>query len=252
MVVVSAKSDADTATATSMGRPSSRKREGGRVARGSPPYPSAGARRNRQPENGDADLRQGHRYHPGKGSRAGAPAYQQLLSYDSKRLDTVQLPTVYQTPGAKGTIVCLVLIWTHPEAELLRSAIRSTQPALTNTTGVIPCGGRELRVICRFALGAPHGAQRQARLFTEQTWHRDLALLNMTEAPGLGRGRSYDGKAWRMLEWAVLNHPEAAVIFKQDADSLVDYRRAVPTFLLMASRVAFQGKRTPKAQHPSR
>ena len=111
--------------------------------------------------------------------------------------DTVQLPGVYQAPGAKGIIVCLVLIWTHPEAELLRSAIRSTQPALTNTTGVIPCGGRELRVICRFALGAPHGAQRQARLFTEQTWHRDLALLNMTEAPGLGRGRSYDGKAWR-------------------------------------------------------
>ena len=165
--------------------------------------------------------------------------------HTSKRLETGQLPTVYQTPGAKGTIVCLVLIWTHPEAELLRSAIRSTQPALTNTTGVIPCGGRELRVICRFALGAPHGAQRQARLFTEQTWHRDLALLNMTEAPGLGRGRSYDGKAWRMLEWAVLNHPEAAVIFKQDADSLVDYRRAVPTFLLMASRVAFEGKRDP-------
>ena len=74
----------------------------------------------------------------------------------------------------------------------------------------------------------------------------------MTEAPGLGRGRSYDGKAWRMLEWAVINHPEAVVIFKQDADSLVDYRRAVPTFLMMASRVAFQDKRNPKAQHPSR
>ena len=139
----------------------------------------------------------------------------------------------------------------RPEAELLRSAIRSTLPALTNTTGVIPCGGHELRVICRFALGAPHGAQRQARLFAEQTWHRDLALLNMTEAPGLGRGRSYDGKAWRTLEWAVLNHPEATVVFKQDADSLVDYRRAVPTFLSMASRVAFQGKRIPK-ERPSR
>ena len=55
MVVVSAKSDTDTAIATSMGRPSSRKRGGEQVARGSPPYPSAGARRHRQPENGDAD-----------------------------------------------------------------------------------------------------------------------------------------------------------------------------------------------------
>ena len=178
-----------------------------------------------------------------------ASKYHQLALHKSKRLDTPS--SLPRTPGAKATIVCLVLIWTHPEAELLRSAIRSTQPALTNTTGVIPCGGHELRVICRFALGAPHGAQRQARLFAEQTWHRDLALLNMTEAPGLGRGRSYDGKAWRTLEWAVLNHPEATVVFKQDADSLVDYRRAVPTFLSMASRVAFQGKRIPK-ERPSR
>jgi len=154
-----------------------------------------------------------------------ASKYHQLALHKSKRLDTPS--SLPRTPGAKATIVCLVLIWTHPEAELLRSAIRSTQPALTNTTGVIPCGGHELRVICRFALGAPHGAQRQARLIAEQTWHRDLALLNMTEAPGLGRGRSYDGKAWRTLEWAVLNHPEATVVFKQDADSLVDYRRAL-------------------------
>ncbi|CAE8622489.1 unnamed protein product [Polarella glacialis] len=53
----------------------------------------------------------------------------------------------------------------------------------------------------------------------------DLALLNMTD------GSCNDGKTWHTFEWALRHFPDADLFFKQDDDTIVDWRLALPRML---------------------
>ena len=121
--------------------------------------------------------------------------------------------------------IVLVLIWTPPSKAVVRAVIRSTLPELTK--------GEPIEV--RFALGNSPVPEVRAMLATEQARCDDLALLAFNETEDKGFARSSSVKLWHTYAWALERRPAAELIFKQDSDALVDWRRALRTMLASAS-----------------
>lgn len=123
----------------------------------------------------------------------------------------------------------VVMITSPPNTFKWRRMIRKPLRELTRGVKV---AGRSASLSVRFAVGkldvatVPRLRPRiQALLAAEQDAHGDLAFLNMTD------GSCNDGKTWYTFEWALRHFPDADVIFKQDDDTIVDWRLALPRML---------------------
>lgn len=126
-------------------------------------------------------------------------------------------------------VLVVAMITTPPMSFRWRRMIRKYLPEITMGVAAV---GRDVEMVVRFAVGGPPQEMRprlkpqlRAMLAAEQEYHRDLAVLNMTD------GSCNDGKTWYTFEWAAKHFPEAELVFKLDDDTVVDWRVAMPQML---------------------
>eukprot|EP00928_Gymnodinium_smaydae_P002092 TRINITY_DN10733_c0_g2_i1.p1 TRINITY_DN10733_c0_g2~~TRINITY_DN10733_c0_g2_i1.p1 ORF type:complete len:328 (-),score=49.22 TRINITY_DN10733_c0_g2_i1:574-1455(-) len=114
--------------------------------------------------------------------------------------------------------------------------VRVALPELT--AGVIALG-RSANVVVRFAVGKPPldlgpaaAAELERALAGEQEMHGDLARLPHPDGHKATHSSGQkNGKVWHLLAWALRNFPQADLYFKQDDDTIVDWRVTLPLLL---------------------
>ena len=109
----------------------------------------------------------------------------------------------------------VIFVWTPPTAVRWRQMVRNT----TSAWSLID------RARCEQLFAMYSDSEREADTRAEQAVHGDLAILDAPSFKPSGR------KLWLMLVWGVQHRSEADLIFKQDADAIVDWTRALPRML---------------------
>lgn len=138
--------------------------------------------------------------------------------------------------GMDSGLSVLVMIMSVPEDFEWRAMVRSSLPELSQG---VSAGNRPANIVTRFAIGRPsldlepkRRDEVEALLQSEANSYGDLALLNVTDGRKIKHSTDqHHGKVWHLYDWAMQKFPHAQLIFKQDDDTIVDWRIALPKLL---------------------
>lgn len=123
----------------------------------------------------------------------------------------------------------VVMIMTAPGAFEWRQLVRKHLPEATKDVRAL---GRDVELVTRFAVGKAQQMLGGMRCMWEAATYGDMAMLDVPD--GIREAHSdgqHGGKIWFVFKWALDHFPEADLFFKQDDDSIVNWRIALPTML---------------------
>mmetsp|Transcript_2823 Transcript_2823/g.6605 ORF Transcript_2823/g.6605 Transcript_2823/m.6605 type:complete len:331 (+) Transcript_2823:52-1044(+) len=126
-------------------------------------------------------------------------------------------------------IQVVVMIMTAPHASSWRQMVRRHWGEVAGNVTVI---GHNVDIVMKFAVGKAADPIANMQCRREASKHGDMAILKVMD----GRKKEHSsaqhyGKIWYLFKWALDNYPKADLYFKQDDDSIVNWRIALPLML---------------------
>jgi len=117
--------------------------------------------------------------------------------------------------------------------------------SLAELTSEVVVGGRPATITVYFAVGRPKQKSLRKKITRESEKHGDIAILDIRDGESPSDKTDKNAKSWYQFVWAAQQHPDAHMVFKQDDDTVIDWRVALPRILghLVKGRKRFKLKK---------